>query len=269
METIGLVAGNRNFPLLFVQEAARRGVQVAAVCIRGETDRRVSAIAGKEHSLWISLAQFERAYSFFKEQGVHRVVMCGQISPYRLFSREVRESPLIQELLSSAGDKRAKSIFDEIAKRVEAQGFEVLSSTTYLEDYVPRQGTLTRRQPDAEERADIQFAMSMAKEIARLDIGLSVAVKSKAVIAVEAFEGTDRLIRRAGALAGKGFVVAKVARPGQDMRFDIPVIGLRTIQVLARSGASCLAVEAGKTLFLDRDAAIALADRKKISLVAV
>lgn len=266
MEKIGLIAGNRNFPVLFTAEAARHGAEVYAVCIKGETDARVSRMARR--CVWLSLAAYEKAYDFFREQGVRKVVMAGQISPARLFSREVRESARIQELLSSVTDKRANTIFAEIARRMEAQGFEVLSSVTFLEDYVPAPGDLTKRAPTPEERDNIAFAFTMAKASAGLDIGLSVAVKSKAVIAVEALEGTDRLIRRAGAIAGRGFVVAKVGRPDQDMRLDIPVIGLRTVRTLARAGATCLVIEAGKTLFLDKEAAVAYADRKKICITA-
>jgi len=195
--------------------------------------------------------------------------MCGQVSPYRLFTREIRESREIQELLSSVSDKRANTLFTEISRRLEKQGFEVLSSTTFLDDYVPAKGFLSKRRPTPEELDNLQFAFAMAKAVSGLDIGLSVAVKSKSVIAVEALEGTDRLIRRAGALAGRNFVVAKVGRPKQDMRFDIPVIGLATMKALARSGATCLAIEAGKTLFLDKKAALAYADRKGLCLIAV
>lgn len=267
MVKIGLIAGNRNFPVLFTAEAAKHSAAVYAVCIKGETDRRVSRMA--QRSVWLSLGAYEQAYGFFREQGVRQVVMAGQISPARLFSREVRENPRIQELLSSVKDKRANTIFTEIARRMEEQGFEVLSSVTFLDQYVPAQGMLTKRALTADERENIVFAFTMAKASAGLDIGLSVAVKSKAVIAVEALEGTDRLIGRAGALAGRGFVVAKVGRPGQDMRFDIPVIGLRTVRTLVRAGATCLAIEAGKTLFLDKDAALAYADRKGICIVAL
>lgn len=262
-----MIAGNRTFPILFCREAAKRGVHVSAACIRGEADRRVCSLA---HSCaWITLGRFQEAFDYFKREGIAKVVMAGQISPARLFSREVRESPQIQELLASVSDKRANTIFTEISRRLEARGFEVLSSTTFLEEYVPKQGVLTKRQPTAEEWDNITFALSMAKAVSALDIGLSVAVKSKAVVAVEALEGTDRLIRRAGALAGRGLVVAKVGRPGQDMRIDIPVIGLRTVRVLGGSGVTCLAIESGKTLFLDMKQALALADRKKISIVAI
>lgn len=269
MDKIGLIAGNRSFPVLFVEEAVRRGVSVSAVCIKGETDPRVARLVGKERCLWVSLGEFTRGFDFLKQQQVFKVVMCGQISPYRLFSREVRESPSIQELLSSVSDKRANTIFAAISRLLEKQGFEILSSTTFLDAYVPATGVMSRRQPTPDEQDNLRFAFTVAKAVAGLDIGLSVAVKSKAVIAVEALEGTDRLISRAGALAGRKFVVAKVGRPGQDMRFDIPVIGLATMKVLARSGATCLAIEAGKTLFLDKKAALAYADRKGLCLIAV
>ncbi len=266
-KAIGLIAGNRRFPVVFAQEAKQRGVRVVAVGIKGETDPHVARLADK--FIWLSLKEFDKLPGILKAEGITSVVMAGQISPVKLFSREVKESPFIQELLARMKDKKANTIFGTIAERLASVGITLESSTMFLDDYLPQKGVLTATQPIEEEWEDIRFGLGLAKKVADLDIGLAVGVKNKAIVAVEAFEGTDNLIRRAGWLARKGVVIVKVGRTGQDMRFDIPVIGLATVKTLARANASCLAFEAGTTLMLDRQQAIQLADRKKISLVAV
>jgi len=267
MEKIGLIAGNRKFPLLFAECAKKKGCSIVAVAIKGETSAQLRHLADKIY--WLDLKDFNRLFDIFKFEGVTKVVMAGQISPRRLFSRIMTVSPVLRELLDSLKDKRANTIFTAIADKLNEAELEVLDSTTYLEDFIPVKGVLTSKKPTTEEWEDIQFGMDLAKKVAELDIGQTVAVKNKAIIGVEAFEGTDNLIRRAGRLARGGITVAKVSRPQQDMRFDIPVIGLNTVKNLCRVKARCLAIEAGKTLFLDRPASIALADSKGISIVAV
>jgi hypothetical protein len=185
-----------------------------------------------------------------------------------LFSRQVRENKAIQALLNSIADSRANTIFGAIAKRLDAEGLTLIDSTTFLQPFVPKQGVLTARQPSETEWQDIRFGMDLAKKVADLDIGLTVAVKHKAIVAVEALEGTDNLIRRAGRIC-KGLVIAKAGRPAQDMRFDIPVIGLHTIKTLTRAQVACIAIEAGKTLVIDMKAAVGLADKKGIAVAAV
>jgi DUF1009 family protein len=195
--------------------------------------------------------------------------MAGQISPHRLFSQEVSKNKEIQDILKSIQDKKADSIFGAIAKELEGQGLELLSSTLFMEEYLPQAGTLTKTAPAPQDWEEINFGRGIAKEIAYLDIGQTVAVKHKAVVAVEALEGTDNLIRRAGRVAGKGVTLVKVSKPKQDPRFDIPVVGLNTVKNLAKIGARCLAIEAGKTLFIDQDASVKLADKKGLAIVAV
>ena len=267
MERIGLIAGNRKFPLLFCAAAKRRGYAVIAVALKGDTAPRINKLADKVY--WLGLAEFNRISGIFNSAGVKKIVMAGQISPARLFSREVKNSPDIQQILSSIRNKKADTIFGAIADKLTAAGLELLNSSTFVEDFLVKKGPLTRRQPDQATWDDIHFGFDLAKSIGALDIGQTVAVKDKAILAVEALEGTDNLIRRSGKIARGGITVIKVAKPEQDMRFDIPVIGLKTIQNLIKAGAKCLAVEADKTLFIDRDAALRLADKKGISIVGV
>jgi len=267
MDKIGLIAGNRRFPVIFSEEAKKKGCYIVAAGIKGETSRQLKKYADKLY--WVSLSDLARIIDIFKSEGVKKVIMAGQISPVRLFSREVRDSEQIQELLLNIKDRKANTIFAAIAQKLEKEGLELIDSSTYLKDFMPGKGILTKKQPDPLEWEDIYFGMNLAGKVAGLDIGLTVAVKNKAIVGVEALEGTDNLIRRAGRIARQGMVVAKVARPDQDMRFDLPVIGLKTIKTVISAKASCLAIEAGKTLFLDMKASLALADRKGISIVAL
>jgi len=171
--------------------------------------------------------------------------------------------------LDSIKVKKADTIFGAVAKKLAERGFELISSTTFIEEHLPEKGTLTRLEPSFAVWEDIYFGLELAREVARLDIGQSVAVKSKAVMAVEAMEGTDNLIRRAGKLSRGGVTIVKVSKPKQDLRFDIPVIGLNTIKNLIAARAKCLCFEAGKTLFIDKEESLALADKKGIAIVAV
>ncbi|MBP7216696.1 MAG: UDP-2,3-diacylglucosamine diphosphatase LpxI [Candidatus Omnitrophica bacterium] len=267
MERIGLIAGNKKFPLIFADAARKKNVSVVAVAIKKDTSRALTKLVDKIY--WLHLGEFEKLFEIFKKEGVSKVVMAGQISPYRLFSREVRLNPELQNILQSIKDQRADSIFGAIAQRLSAHGLTLLSSTTFIEEYLPGKGALTSVAMDAKAWEDVSFGLALAKEIAALDIGQTVAVKHKAIVAVEALEGTDNLIRRAGKIARAGVTIVKVSKPKQDERFDIPVVGLTTVKNLIRARAACLAVEAGKTLFIDKEASIALAQKKKIAIVAV
>jgi DUF1009 family protein len=267
MDKIGLIAGNRKFPLIFAESAKKNNFSVVAVAIKGETSPQLKKIVNKIY--WLGLGEFGKVAGIFKSEGVKKVVMAGQISPRRLFSKEVRDNPELQGLLSSIQDKKAGSIFTAIIKRLEDSGLELLDSTTFLEEFIPKAGTLTRREPGFDEWEDIYFGLNLARQIAHLDIGQTVAVKNKAIIAVEALEGTDNLIRRAGNIARGRMTVVKVSRPDQDMRFDIPVIGLNTIKNIIKAGTTCLAIEAGKTLFIDKEQGVKLADRNGVAIVAV
>jgi len=267
MEKIGLIAGNRKFPLLFCAGAKKKGFHIVAVAIKGETSFRINKLADKV--FWVKLSDFSRIFGIFKDEGVKDVVMAGQVSPYRLFSREVANCQDLQQILSSIKNKKADTIFGAIAGKLKDAGLDLLDSTTFVKEFLPLKGVLTGQEPGASTWEDINFGLGLARSIGALDIGQTVAVKDKAIVAVEALEGTDRLILRAGKLVRGGITVVKVAKPDQDMRFDIPVVGLNTIKKLIKAGAKCLAIEADKTLFIDRDASIKLAERKGIVIVAV
>jgi DUF1009 family protein len=208
-------------------------------------------------------------FEIFKSEGVRRIIMAGQISPHRLFGKEIGRDEGLKKLLEGIKDKKADTIFGAIAGKLKESGFELIDSTTFIEDLLPKKGVLTTHEPGFSVWEDVYFGFDLAKEIAYLDIGQTVAVKDKAVIAVEALEGTDSLIRRAGKIARGGITVVKVSKPSQDKRFDIPVVGLNTIKNLIKVKAECLAIEASKTLFIDKEPSIKLAEAAGISIVAV
>ena len=263
-----MIAGNIKFPFLFASEAKKKNYYVAAVAIKGDASPRLKKFVDKIY--WLGLGELNRMVDLFRSEGITKIIMAGQVSPRRLFSKEVKNSPELQCLLREITDRRADSIFRAIARKLEDAGLELLDSTTFIEEYLPAKGVLTNKGPDAAAGEDIKFGLEMAKAIAGLDIGQTVAVKDKAIVAVEALEGTDNLIRRAGLISrGSGVIIVKVSKPKQDTRFDIPVVGLNTVKNLVKAGAKCLAIEAGKTLFLDRAQAVRLADKKGICIVAV
>jgi len=267
MEKIGLIAGNRRFPILFCEAARKRNYSIVAVAIKGDTSRKIKKYADKVY--WIGLEDFSRLFEIFKSEGITKIVMAGQISPHRLFSRGIAKDIELKDLLTRVKDKRADTLFTAVAEKLQISGFELIDSTTFVEGLLPAKGILTGREPDSREWEDVNFGLGLAKAVAALDIGQSVAVKHKAIVAVEALEGTDNLIRRAGRIARGGITVVKVSKPKQDMRFDIPVIGLNTVKNLIRAKAACMAIEAAKTLFIDKEESIKLADKKGISIVAV
>jgi DUF1009 family protein len=267
MERIGLIAGNKKLPLLFCEAAKRKGYSLTVVAIKGDTSCGIKRYADKLY--WLGLDEFISIFEIFKKEGIAKIVMVGQISPHRLFSKEVDRDVQLKALLESVKNKKADTIFGAIAEKFQNSGFQLLSSTTFIEELLVKKGSLTQRKPDFHEWEDVYFGLELAKAIAYLDIGQTVAVKDKAIVAVEALEGTDSLIRRAGRLAGGGITVVKVSKPNQDLRFDIPVVGLNTVKNLVRSGVRCLAIEAEKTIFIDRQLSVALADKKGVSVVAV
>ena len=267
MEKIGLIAGNRKFPLIFSEAAKKRNYYIVAIAIKGDTSPKLKALVDKIY--WLGLDEFSSMFEIFKQEGVKKIVMAGQISPQRLFSREIEKDQDLKDLLLSIKDKKADTIFLAITEKLKESGFELLDSTTFIEDLLPAKGTLTKKEPDFSVWEDIYFGLDLAKAIAYLDIGQTVAVKAKAIVAAEALEGTDNLIRRAGQITKGGFTLVKVSKPKQDLRFDIPVVGLNTVKNLIKAGAKCLAIEAGKTLFIDKEESIELADKKGLCVVAV
>ena len=208
-----------------------------------------------------------RMIRFFKEEGVEKAIMAGQVKHVQIFSRAVPDARMLKVLLKLPR-RNTDALIGAIASELQSEGIELVDSTCFLQDSLPQSGTLTRREPSKQEREDIEYGLEIAREIARLDLGQTIVVRGRACVAIEAMEGTDETISRAGKLAKGRLTVVKVAKPDQDMRFDVPVVGVPTIETMIEAGATCLSITAGKTLMFDRDEMIRVADKNKISIVA-
>lgn len=263
---IGLIAGNGTFPLTFAKAARLKGYRIFAICVKKDTTRELNALVDK--SIWLEVGEFRKMVEFFKAASVQEAVMAGQITPRRLFDKRVKWDKEFCALLANIENKKADTIFSSIADLLERQSIKLIDSTSFLsERELPKAGILTLRRPQERESADIVFGVDLARKIADLDIGQTIVIKNKCIVAVEAFEGTNSAILRAGRLVGKGAVAVKVSRPRQDMRFDVPVIGPKTILVMKRAGLSAIGIEAGKTLVLESEKTISLADKFNIAIV--
>ena len=265
VDTLGIIAGNGVYPQLLADAARKAGVnRIVAAAFTGETDpvlaQRVDLVE------WMRIGQLNRLLKFFNEHKVHHAIMAGQIAPKNLFDLRPDLKALL--LLGKLKQRNAESIFAAIADELARIGVDLLPATTYLQDSLASPGLIAGAKLDRREEEDVDLGWKIAKEIARLDIGQTVLVKNGTVVAVEAFEGTNEAIRRGGALAREDAVMVKVAKPNQDMRFDVPVIGIETIRIAAEAKLRVIAIEAGKTLLLERDAIARLADRSQISIVA-
>jgi len=267
MDTIGLIAGKSDFPLLFAKAAKSKGVRVVAVGIEGETKPEIGRLVDKFY--WVKLGELSKVLEVFKSEGVKKAVMAGGITKSRIFNEALKIDGLMKSILVRALDRKDDTLLSMITSSLKSSGIELLDSTLFLEDLLPTEGVLTKARPALAQDEDIKFGSRIAKEVAGLDIGLSIFVKDKAVISVEDIEGTDAMIRRGGRLAGPGGVVIKAARPKQNMKFDIPVIGPQTMRSMAEVKAGCLAIEAKKTLIIDKEETVALADNNGISIIAV
>lgn len=264
---IGLIAGNGRFPIIFAESARKKGVEVIAIGINEETSGELEKFVDKIY--WLSVGELERLLKILKEENIRSIVMAGQVRHKLLFDNNIKIDKRMQFLLGSLKDKKTDSIIGSVARLLEFKGIKVLSSITFLSDYLPQKGVLTSLLPDERVLKDIEFGRKIAKVIAGLDIGQSIVVKDKVVLAVESIEGTDEAIRRAERYGKDGIVVIKVTKPRQDMRFDVPVIGPDTIKLLQEVKAACLAIEAGKTLIIDKEETIKLADEANITLIAL
>lgn len=265
-ECIGLIAGSGRFPMLFAQRAALQGVRVVAVAHRDET---APELAGHvDHITWIRAGEVGALIDALKAAGVTRAVMVGGIAKPRLFE-EFHPDARALALLARVGVLRDDLLLRGLAAELEQDGITVVESTLFLGDIVPRPGILGRRAPSEREWSDIRFGMRAAKEIGRFDIGQSVVIRNGAVVAVEGIEGTDATIRRAGTLVRGEIVVVKVCKPTQDTRFDLPAVGPQTVRTMGEIGGRALAVEAGRTVMLDREELLAVADAADVSVVAV
>ena len=260
----GLIAGNGDFPFLVLEGARKQGESLAVVAIKEETDERIEEVAAK--FVWVGIGQLGKMISFFKDEGVTKVIMAGQVKHVQLFSGAVPDVRMLK-MLWNLPRRNTDSLIGGIAAELEKDGIELIDSTHFLQDHLAAKGVLTKRRPNDIEIENIEYGLHIAEEIARLDLGQTIVVRAKACVAIEAMEGTDATIARAGQLANGKLTVVKVAKPDQDMRFDVPVVGMPTIETMIRSGATCLSITAGKTLIFDRDAMIELADKNKIAIV--
>ncbi|MFH1202565.1 MAG: UDP-2,3-diacylglucosamine diphosphatase LpxI [Candidatus Omnitrophota bacterium] len=267
MERLGLIAGNGRFPLIFAQAARSRNIGLVATAIRGETHPDLGRVVDK--ITWIRLGEFKEIVNIFKNEGLKKVVMAGQIKPKHLFDKKIKWDDDIKNIFKDIENRKADTIFRSIADRLKIEGIELLDSTLYLDEFLAKKGVLGRQQPTFDDWNDIYFGMEIAKIMGALDIGQTVVVKNKAILAVEAMEGTDATILRGGRLGRGEVAVVKVSKPQQDMRFDIPVVGPRTIKTLARVKARCLAIEAEKTLIIDKSVFLNLADKNNICVVGI
>lgn len=266
MDTIGLIAGNGKFPILFAQAAKAQRIRVIAAAIQGDTSLLLRPFVDK--MTWFKVGELEKLFSFLETEGIKQVIMAGQVNPKNLFDERVKLDGEFQELFEALQDRKADTIFSAIADKLKEHGLELLDSTLLLKEYVAPKGTLTRRGPSLAELADIEFGKNIAKAMGGIDVGQTAVVKDRAIVAIEAMEGTDRCILRGGQIARQGAVVVKMSKPKQDQRFDVPVIGSRTIQTMVKANARCLAIEAGKTLIIDRTECLKLANRAGICIVA-
>ena len=274
----GLIAGNGRFPFMVVDGARRAGVSLSVAAIREETDPKIEREV--DRLVWVGIGQLGKMIRFFKGEGVTKAIMAGQVKHVQIFSRAVPDARMLKMLLKLPR-RNTTSLIGGIAAELASEGIDLIDSTFFLQDSLPAAGTLTRRKPSTAERADIEYGLEVAERIAQLDLGQTIVVRGKACVAIEAMEGTDATILRAGEImGGRGargrmnlssgpLTVLKLAKPDQDMRFDVPVVGIPTIEAMVQARATCLCLNAGKTLMFDRREMIALADKNKIAIVAV
>jgi DUF1009 family protein len=275
-EKIGLIAGNGKFPLLVLDAARAAGYEVVVVAIKEEASSEIES-HGAASVHWLSLGQFSKLIETFKREGVTRAVMAGQVKHKQIFS-SIRPDWRLAKLLLSLTTRNTDSLLGAVAKVLAEEGITLEKSTWLLEPLLRNSGVLTRRAPTEQERKNIAYGRSVARNLAQHDIGQTVVIAESACVAVEAMEGTDATIERAGHIMGslhgdastlsRALTVVKIAKPNQDMRFDVPVIGLKTIEVMQTAGASCLALDAGKCLLLDGNKIIDAANAAGIAVVA-
>jgi DUF1009 family protein len=266
---LGLIAGNGRFPFLVLDAARAQGHDVTIIAAREETFPELNAAAARHGAAihWISLGQLGTCISVLKDAGVTHAVMAGQVKHTKIFAGGIVPDLTFLSVLTKLTSRNTDGVIGAVAEVLREKGIELINSTALLEPLLARAGVLTHRAPTEEEQKNFDFGYRMADTLAGLDIGQTVAVKHQAVVAVEAMEGTDEVIARAGHLAGPGVCVIKVAKPKQDMRFDVPVIGIATVQAMRVAGATALSVDAGRALVLDGAAVFASADDAGIAIV--
>jgi DUF1009 family protein len=283
-QKLGLIAGNGTFPLLLLDAARAQGAEVVVAAIKEETSPQIEQ-RGAAAVYWMSLGELGKLIDTFKREGVDTAVMAGQVKHKQIFS-SIRPDWRLAKVLFSLGTRNTDSLIGAVAKVLEDEGIHLISSTSYLEPLLAKAGVLTRRAPTDIEKKNIEYGRQVARHMAQYDIGQTVVIAESACVAVEAMEGTDSTILRAGEIMkstaqesresisqpapvlSRSLTVIKVAKPNQDMRFDVPVIGVKTIETMAQAGATCLAVDAGKCLLLDGDRVVEAADTAGITIVS-
>jgi UDP-2,3-diacylglucosamine hydrolase len=263
----GLIAGNGRFPFLVLEGARSQGIEMAVIALKEEAAPELQQVANRLH--WVGLGELSKAIALMQQEGVKRAVMAGQVKHNKIFS-SIRPDWKLAKLLLSLPKKNTDSLIGAVAKVLEDEGIQLVDSTLFLKPLLPEPGILTRRAPNQHEAADIAYGLSVARHLAAMDIGQTVVISDRACVAVEAMEGTDETVARAARFAtGKPLVVVKVSKPKQDMRFDVPVIGLPTVEAMNKAGATAIAVDAARTLLFDRERLIDLANTYGISIQAV
>ena len=267
MERLGILAGTGKLPVECARAAQQLGYEVYSVGLLPDSDPQIAQFS-KDHQ-FISVAQLDAILNYLKVNQIQKVTMIGKVTKELLFNGAVQPDVHMIQLIMSLPDRRDDTIMMAFVRELAKSGIQTFDQTALIRKLMPRRGTITKREPTDIERQDMEFGFRIAKELGRLDIGQTVVVKNRAVMALEAIEGTDACIERGGNLAHGGAVVTKVSKPQQDNRFDIPTVGYRTIEQMAKVGATALAIEAGKTLLVERAQMIALADANGISIVAM
>jgi DUF1009 family protein len=279
-QKLGLIAGNGNFPLLLLDAARAQGAEVVVAAIKEETSPLIEQ-RGAAAVYWLSLGELSKLIDTFKKEGVQTAIMAGQVKHKQIFS-SIRPDWRLAKILFSLSTRNTDSLIGAVAKVLEDEGIHLISSASYLDPLLAKAGVLTRRQPSDVERKNIDYGRQVARHLAQYDIGQTVVIAELACVAVEAMEGTDATIMRAGEIMrslshepqsgvpvlSRELTIVKVAKPAQDMRFDVPVIGTKTIQVMQQAGATCLAIDAGRCLLLDGNSIIEAADRAGITIVS-
>jgi UDP-2,3-diacylglucosamine hydrolase len=266
-DQFAIIAGNGRFPFLVLEAAQERGIEPLVVAIKEEAFPELAERAREVR--WLSLGEVSKLLDLLTTQGVNKVILAGQVKHVQLFS-SIQPDGVVHQVLKGMHRKNTDALIGAFVRMLEARGIQVVDSTLFLQPLLATAGDLTKRAPDASERADIAYGREIAKKIAGLDIGQTIVVADRACVAIEAMEGTDAAIERAAALSnGRRLVIVKVSKPKQDMRFDVPVVGVNTIRVMSRSNARVLAVDAGRTLLFEREQLIEEANRDGIAVVGM
>ncbi|MFH1645123.1 MAG: UDP-2,3-diacylglucosamine diphosphatase LpxI [Candidatus Omnitrophota bacterium] len=267
IKRLAIIAGNGKFPIILAKTAISSGIETVVIAIKSEADCVIEDFV--DNVFWIELGEAKKLINILQNEKIEYAIMAGKVTKTTLFKNSLKLDKEARTVLSRVMDKKDDTLLAAVASRLKDFNVELLDSTTFMKNLMPEKGVLTSRKPNSRQKEDIAFGFKIAKELGRLDIGQSVVVKDKAVMSLEAIEGTDLAIKRGGKLGGEGVVVVKVAKPNQDMRFDVPVIGLETIESLKAVKASALAIEAGKVLVFEKEEVIRLANDNNIVIVAV